>query len=68
MTNESFETWRSELHAIQIEIDELDETFWGRFCDVLEWDEEAFQKAEAQYTIQRDALCKKLNDHSRKPA
>lgn len=67
MTNESFETWRSELHAIQLEIDALDEAFWERFCDAPEWDEQAFQEAEVQYKIEREKLCNKLEAHSRAP-
>lgn len=67
MTNENFETWRSQLHTMQLEIDACDEAFWEAYCDTpdSEWDQEAFDKAEAAYKIQRAALVEKMEAHAR---
>lgn len=51
MTNESFATWRSELHAIQLEIDALDESFWERVCDGPELPDDVFKEEEAKHLI-----------------
>lgn len=52
---------------MQLEIDALDEAFWETYCDIpdSEWDQEAFDKAEAQLKIKRAALVEKMEAHAR---